>query len=137
MLSSRRGEGDGRVRNRKPYSARYKVSSCVGNEISIQGDNAGDGAKAERIADTRVQRKRDNDHRGRDRKRSCAYAGVMPDEYGTEPDSAIPEGEIITADTRRVSRVEETILGTALVGEGILLRDGRERNERDGTAVYQ
>ncbi|GHT32752.1 hypothetical protein AGMMS5026_11010 [Endomicrobiia bacterium] len=61
----------------------------------------------------------------------------MPDAYGAGEDSAVPEREIIAPDTRRISRIEEEVLGAASVGEEVFLRDGGDGNARDDKRVYR
>jgi hypothetical protein len=61
----------------------------------------------------------------------------MSDAYSACKDSTILEGEIIPADTGRISRVKEEILGTTFVGERIFLCNGRDSNARDDKGIYR
>ena len=56
---------------------------------------------------------------------SCAHVAVMSDEYGTERNHAEIEGKIVKAAAGRISGTEEEILGSAYMGKGIFLRNGR------------
>ena len=49
----------------------------------------------------------------------------MSDEYGTERNHAEIEGKIVKAAAGRISGTEEEILGSAYMGKGIFLRNGR------------
>jgi hypothetical protein len=86
------------------------------NEISLQGNNARDRATPEGITDTRLRLPRYNDSKRAYRQRSCASFAVEPVEHVTIEDSAIFEGKEFTNFARRISQIEEAILGSAFMG---------------------
>jgi hypothetical protein len=61
----------------------------------------------------------------------------MPDTYSASEDSAVFERKAIAADTGRISRIEEKVLGAASVGEGIFLRDSGCGDAGYGAGIYR
>jgi hypothetical protein len=88
------------------------------------------------VTDTRVCIKGNNDSRGKRRERTCTHVVIMSNASSTDKDSAVFEREIIDPDTRCISRIEETILGTVSVGAGIFLCNSGDRDTKDDKRVY-
>jgi hypothetical protein len=107
------------------------------NEIPIRDTGEKDSRAAEGTADAGVRIKGNNDSGGECGKRTRAYADIMPDTYSAGEDSTIFEREAIAADTGRISGIEEEVLGTAFVGEGIFLRGSGGGDAGDGTGIYR
>ena len=109
----------------------------MGNEIQIPYTDRKDSAEDARVADTGMPSEGNDDSERVCVERPCTYASVVSARPIAEQNSAIPERAVVEANTGRVSRVKEAILGTALVGEGVFLRDIGERDRRDDTGLHK
>jgi hypothetical protein len=61
----------------------------------------------------------------------------MSADDGAVETSTIYQREIIATDTRGVFASTKTILGTAYVGKGLLLLNGRKRDRRNDTSIHR
>ena len=97
-----------------------QISSGMDNQVPLSGVGGRRWAKGERIAQRDSAKHGADDLRGVDQPGSRAHADRDTAAHIGIEGSAIPEREEFAQDAIGVSKSEEAILGSALMGQGIL-----------------
>ena len=107
------------------------------HEISIWDPDRKDRKKDEGIDPPGVPGEKHHDLAGKRGERPRARPGFVPDKPGTEQNRAVPEREDVPAVAGRIPGAAEKVLGATPVGEGLLLRDGGERDGRNHPKLHR
>lgn len=107
----------------------------MGDQVSVQAADGRCGAAGSGVGEANLRSVRNSDHQGCGQQGSCAHSGLDAAEDGAERDHAADQGTDGDQTVRRVSNAESTILGSASLGAGVFLCDGRGNGLRSDQGV--
>ena len=104
----------------KPYGLGLQVSSGVDDEVPVSGFGWRCRAPMPGVATRDSAQQGDEDLRGINQSRSCAYADRDSTKFVGIEGGTVPEREKLSPSTDGVQSVAEALLGPTPMGEGIL-----------------
>ena len=108
----------------------------MGDEVQVQGAQRRNSGACEGSGARNVRGLRDQDSERGGEQRPRAYIGKLPADDGTERNHETHQRTHVEQVARRVSDNEETVLGAAFLGEGLLLCNGRANDRRNDQTVF-
>lgn len=114
-----------------------EVSRDLGDEVPLQGAAGRDSSTNAGPIAADMSGQRSGDRAGSSEPGSCAHVGECAAATSTGQAGAVHERQVEPDAARRISPVEEAVLGTTSVGTGVFLCERRRGGRRDDPALYR